>query len=181
VSCTIEDFYECSGGSSTGPDVCTLSAPSLSYITVSENNNLYVYFDREMTAVSDVLDTSFSIEIVDSSDKQITDFSWKVPEVYYDQYKSSTSAKFIFIALDIKETIEGGSNAATVKVTYNFDSGTGIFKDTLNQFLANQTNIEAKLHSKHSSLSGIEEIAVTVIGIITAIIVATGKVKLIDL
>lgn len=84
-----------------------------------------MYFDREMTAVSSILTSTFNIQIVDSENKDITNFGWTVPSDYYSEYVSSESARYIYISLDIKETLSGGDNAATVTVTYNFNSGLG--------------------------------------------------------
>jgi hypothetical protein len=94
-------------------------------ILVSENNNLYVYFDREMTVVSSILSSTFKIQIVDSENKEITNFAWAVPSEYYMEYVNSESARYIYISLDIQETLGGGDNSATVTVNYNFDSGLG--------------------------------------------------------
>ena len=125
INWVVQDYYTWSGGSTTTPDIWTYSYPSFSSIYVSDENNLFIYFDREMKAVSNITTSTFKIEITDSSGSSVTDFTWTIPSDYYTEFKSATSSRYIFIALNINSNLDGGSNAAKVKVTYSDNSGTG--------------------------------------------------------
>ena len=125
INCVVQQYYAWSGGSITSPDVCNYSSATFSSIIVTDQNNLYIYFDREMKAVSSIQSNTFKIEITESSGTSITDFTWTIPSNYYSQFQSATSARYIFIALNINKNLDGGSSAAKIKVTYNDNSGTG--------------------------------------------------------
>lgn len=88
---------------------------------------MFVYFDREMKAVSSITSTTFTISIIDGSGKANTNFGWEIPSEYYSQFSKASSARYIYIALDIPENLEGGDKAATVSVKYSAEAGSGKF------------------------------------------------------
>mmetsp|Transcript_23438 Transcript_23438/g.26862 ORF Transcript_23438/g.26862 Transcript_23438/m.26862 type:complete len:233 (-) Transcript_23438:670-1368(-) len=124
-----------------------------------------------MKAVSSILTTTFKIEITDSSGNAITDFGWEVPSTYYSEYSRGESARYIFIALKINQSLNGGSTAATVKVTYSYSSGSPVFKDLNNAALMDGTSVSGSLKFQFNALSSTEESVITAFGIIATLAV----------
>lgn len=78
-----------------------------------------------MKAVASITNTTFAITITDGSGTAITNFGWEIPSEYYSQFSKSSSARYIYIALDVPVNLDGEDNAATVSVKYSAESGSG--------------------------------------------------------
>ena len=141
TSWVIEDGYIWSGGTISTPDVCSYilgtfrstekviineTTVSIKEIVVTDKNNIYVYFDREMKAVGNISTSTFTITVSDSNGVEVKGVGWEIPSDYYTQYSAADAGAFyIYFSLTIPKTLAGGSKGATVSVQYHNVSGTG--------------------------------------------------------
>lgn len=138
-----------------------------------------------MQAVGNVTNTTFTISVTKKDGSAVSGVSWEVPSAYYSQWSTGESARYVFIALTIPGNLKGGSDAATVSVTYSFDSGSGIlffiidnigiFQDLNGQYLPNATSITGKLNAQAGVLDSTTELAITILGILASIFAVLGK------
>lgn len=157
----IEDYYSCSGGTTTTPDVCDYVTPTYSNVYVTDENNLYVYFDREMEALASITASTFTITITESSGTAVTDFTWSVPSDYYTAYLAMDSARFIYIELDIGVELNAG---ATVSILY---TGGTVFADVNSAELTTTDTATGKLKANFLPLKSSDKSIAQLFGILT--------------
>jgi hypothetical protein len=138
-----------------------------------------------MQVVGDVTNSTFAITITKSDGSTVSDFGYEVPSTYYTQWSEGDSARYVFIALTIPGNLKGGSGAASVSVTYSYDTGQGIlillltiigiFKDLNNMYLPNDTTITGTLNAQAGVLDSTTEMIITALGILTSIFAVLGN------
>jgi cysteine-rich repeat protein len=112
-TCEIEQDWSCSGGSPTSMDVCTYVELDIVGLEVTENNNLILQFNkpayilRQLNAPDD-----FEIRIARYDGTPVTNFA-----ADFNIIRETPSTR-IFIALEIRDFLQGADKRARVEIFY---------------------------------------------------------------